>query len=426
MTLNRKAFLKRCGLGLAGLGASKLLAAPASLPESLRPYSVAAGDDYWSAMRAAYDFDPGLHYFNTGGLGPSPAAIKSFTAQVAEELQWHVETGHGRIHDVRGDAARFLGAAEDEVSFVRNATEGNGIVAGGLDLQRGDEVIFESHAHPGGSFPWLLQAQQKGVAVRLFEPDPTSPEGNLQRIEALMTRRTRVVQVSHITAPTGIVMPVASIAKLCEAHGVWFHIDGAQSAGMIPVDFAAMGCDSYATSGHKWLGGPRESGMLVVRRARQDELVPPLVGAYSGEVENLPGSIEFTPNAGRYEYGTRDVARELGLVEAMRWQTHIGRDAIARHGRELAERLRAGLTPIPDLEILTPTHADLRASMLTIRSERLGYRELFGALWSRHRMRCRPVSEQGLDAVRVSCHAFNTIEEIDALIAAVEQELRAA
>src|SRR6185436_7748286 len=128
----------------------------------------------------------------------------------------------------------FLGAEPTEIAFVRNATEGNAIVAAGLALTKGDEVIFESHAHPGGSFPWLNQQKLRGVVVKLFDPDPRDPAGNVARISALLTPRTRVVQVSHVTAPTGILMPVAAIAKLCRDRGVWFHVDGAQSAGMIP------------------------------------------------------------------------------------------------------------------------------------------------------------------------------------------------
>src|SRR5690606_28201158 len=119
------------------------------------------------------------------------------------------------------------------------------------DLREGDEVILESHAHPGGSFPWLNQEKLRGVCVKVFEPDAFSAAGNLARIESLVTTRTRVVQVSHVTAPTGIVMPVGAIAQFCRERDFWFHVDGAQSAGMFPFSLQGLGCDSFATSGHK-------------------------------------------------------------------------------------------------------------------------------------------------------------------------------
>src|SRR5690606_21459255 len=117
----------------------------------------------------------------------------------------------------------------------------------------------------------MHQAQLRGVVVRLFTPDETGPAANIARVQALLTPRTRVVQVSHVTAPTGIVLPVAALAELCRSRGIWLHVDGAQSAGMFPFSVTALGCDSYATSGHKWLGAPHETGLLYVRRDRLAE-----------------------------------------------------------------------------------------------------------------------------------------------------------
>lgn len=427
MTISRKTFLHRLGVGAAGLGALHLGANPAGVDWPRLPdYQGASDRAYWSAVRAEYRLDEGLHYFNTGGLGPCVEAVRVAVERRSRELEKGVESGHVHYETARAEAATFLGCDPAEVAFVRNATEGNGIVAGGLELSRGDEVIFESHAHPGGSFPWLLQAKRRGIVVRVFEPDPRSAAGNVARIAELMTERTRVVQVSHVTAPTGLVMPVAEIGALCAARQVWFHVDGAQSAGMFPFRFVDLRCDSYATSGHKWLGAPRETGLLVVKRVRQDEVTPPLVGAYSGEVDSLPGELEFAPNAVRYEYGTRDVSRVVGVSAAMTWQNGVGRERIAAHARRLTAQLRQGLEALPDVEILTPAAPGLSASILTFRSSRMGFEELFGRLWRDYRLRCRPVSEQGLDAVRVSCHLFNTTEEVGRLLEAIDRVLRAA
>ncbi len=427
MSISRKTFLQGLGVGALGFSATRLFGrGEGSVLPELPSYAGPTDTAYWPAVRRAYRIDPNLHYFNTGGLGPCAENVEAVVDEMTTQFEQHVETGHQHFEEVRTAVAGFLGCGEDEVAMVRNATEGNGIVAGGLELERGDEVIFESHAHPGGSFPWLLQAKRRGIAVRLFEPDPVSPEGNLERIKALMTARTRVVQVSHVTAPTGVVMPVQAIAELCASRGVWFHIDGAQTAGMFPFSLREIGCDSYATSGHKWLGAPRETGILMVKKSRLDEVTPPLVGAYSGEVPALPGELTFLPTAGRYEYATRDAAKVMGVLGAIRWQEKVGRDRIAEHARGLVARLRAALTTVPDLEILTPEHPDLCASMLTVRSPRITYRDLFSKLWGTHHFRCRPVSEQGLDAVRISCHLFNTAAEVDQLAAAIDDEVRAA
>ena len=429
MSLDRRAFLRHASLGAAGLAAgAKLPAAnaPATKTEvsgsarDLPAFDARAPEIFWSAVRAHYAVTRELAYFNTGGLGPAADPVLDDAEKITRRLQGKSEHGHALLVDARADVARFLGADPAEIAFVRNATEGNAIVAAGLDLKAGDEVIFESHAHPGGSFPWFNQAKLRGIVVKLFDPDPQSAVGNLSRIAALIGPRTRVVQVSHVTAPTGVVMPVAEIGKMCRERGAWFHIDGAQSAGMFPFSLRELGCDSFATSGHKWVGGPHETGVLFVRRDRLDAVAATLVGAYSGELDFLPGELRIVPTAVRYEYGTRNAAAILALAGAMRWQEQIGRERIAARGRFLAARVRAGLERIADVEILTPASAGLSAAMIAFRSPRLAYDKLFERLLTDHRLRCRPVSEQKLNALRVSTHLFNSPEECDRLIAAVK------
>ena len=427
MTLDRRTFLRRTAWGAAGLGvAAVAVAGGAGGNAPLPAYDDRSPEPFWRAVRGRYPLSPRLTYFNTGGLGPAAQTVLDRAAAVTRELQEKSEHGHALHEGARATLARFLGADADEIAFVRNATEGNSIIAAGLSLRSGDEVVFETHAHPGGSFPWANQEKLRGVGLKLFEPDPTDAAGNLARIMALLTPRTRVLQVSHVTAPTGIVMPVDALARLCRERGIWFHVDGAQSAGMFPFSLHTIGCDSFATSGHKWLGGPLETGVLYVRRDRVDEVAPTLVGSYSGELDFLPGELRLARTAIRFEYGTRSAAAILGLAEAVAFQESIGRERIAARGRWLAARVRAGLEKLPDVEILTPAKPGLSAAMTTFRSPRLAFDRLFERLFKDHAIRCRPVSEQRLNAVRVSTHLFNSPEECDALVARVGEILRRA
>jgi selenocysteine lyase/cysteine desulfurase len=427
MTLDRKTFLRRAAVGTASLAVgSALRAAGTKAPPPLPAFDAGDAEAYWRAVQAQYLLEPGLTYFNTGGLGPAPRRVIESAAETTLQLQEKSEHGHERFAEAREVVARFLGASAAEVAFTRNATEGNAIVAAGISLAPGDEVIFESHAHPGGSFPWLNQQKLRGAVVKVFDPDPRDPAGNVARIEALLTRRTRVVQVSHVTAPTGIVMPVADIARLCHQRGVWFHVDGAQSAGMFPFSVRELGFDSFATSGHKWIGGPLETGVLFVRRDRMDEVAPVLVGAYSGDAPFLPGKFVLTDSAVRYEYGTRNSAAAVGLAAAIRFQEEVGRERIAARGRELAERVRHGLAALSGVEILTPEPAVLHGSIVTFKTAQVPYDRLFGRLMKDHTMRCRPVSEQKLDALRISTHLFNSRAQCDALVAAVAGILKQA
>lgn len=427
MSFDRRTFLTRTALGAAGLAAgSRLQAAEKPAGPALPPFDAARPETFWQAVRAQYPLAKDFTYFNTGGLGPSVQPALTAAAETTRTLQLRSEHGHHLLAGARATVARFLGADPEEIAFVRNATEGNAIVAAGVKLAAGDEVIFETHAHPGGSFPWVNQEKLRGVKTRLFEPDPTDAAGNVARIVALMTPRTRVVQVSHVTAPTGIVLPTREIARVCRERGVWFHIDGAQSAGMFPFSLHTLDCDSFATSGHKWMGGPLETGVLYVRRSRLDDVAATLVGAYSGELEFLPGDLRLAPTAIRYEYGTRNAAAIVGLAEAVSFQERVGRDRIAARGRALAAQVRAGFERIPGLEILTPKNPELSGSILTFRTRAIPYDKLFGRLMKEYSIRCRPVSEQKLDALRVSTHLFNSPTECAALVEAVEKCVRTA
>jgi selenocysteine lyase/cysteine desulfurase len=221
-----------------------------------------------------------------------------------------------------------------------------------------------------------------------------------------------------------LVFPVRAIAEFARAREIWFHIDGAQSVGMIPVHPAEIGCDSYAFSGHKWLGGPHESGVLFIRRARMDDVALSAAGSYSGDVAELPGEIVPAHAASRHEYGSRNAGTVAGLAEAVRLQEQIGVDRIAARGRELAGQVLAECAKIDGIEVLTPRPEAMRGSIITLRHARADHDKYFGYLLSKHRLRCRPVSEQGLNAVRISTHVFTSRAECERVIAAVRASVR--
>jgi len=421
----RRHFLQRTaqvGLGLAAaplVGCSPARALPAV------PVGAALPDDYWDRVRDLYPLQRTRAYLNTGGLGPAPFPVLHTVEQSTMALQTTSEHGHRSLGQVREAIAPFFGASSDEIAFTRNTTEGTSIICSGLELARGDEVIFETHAHPGGAFMWLSRAKREGIVVKTFEPDPTRSAGNLERIEALITPRTKVIEVSHITAPTGILMPVKEIAELARDRGIWFHIDGAQSAGQVPIDLHAIGCESYATSGHKWMGAPHGTGFLYVRKDRLDDVWPTEVGSYSGEPVTGFQGYTYTPSAVRYEPGTRNSSLVLGLGAAVSFLDAIGMERVAARAKELGLYLHRQLEAIDGVEVLTPSDPAMHVGMTTLRTERVPYDVLYSA-YSAAQMRCRIVTEQGLNAVRVSTHIFNNEAECDRVVAATRQALEDA
>ena len=423
MNTNRRIFIQSLSAGLLGsiIGSSKSAAAEA---KHIPAYSSTTAEQYWDIIRTQY---PLLHvpvYFNTGGLGPIPQCVTDAVISTNSRLQEHCETGHVLFEPARKDLAQFLGVASHEISFVRNATEANSIIAAGLRLKAGDEVIFDSHAHPGGSHPWLIQAKQAGVVIKVFEPDASSPESNVERIQSLLTVKTKVIQVSHITCTTGLIMPVKSIAQLANNRGIWFHIDGAQAVGMIPLNISELGCDSYSVSGHKWLGGPNETGILYIKHRNLEKIAMVEAGSYSGSVKRLPGELILEPSTMRHEYGTRNAGLVVGLQRAVLFQNQIGRDRIANRGKELATILLDSFAKFKDIKILTPLDSQMRGSITTIQHPRATAEGFFDYLHKKKKLRCRLVSEQGLRALRISTHILNSSEECERLIAGVQASLK--
>ncbi|MDQ8198040.1 aminotransferase class V-fold PLP-dependent enzyme [Pelagicoccus enzymogenes] len=373
----------------------------------------------WNEVRSLFPLRKEVCYLNTGGLGPASQPVLDAMAQ-QNQMQARIgEHFHKYFGEARETAAAFFGVQPSEIAFVRNASEGNSILSSGLSLRKGDEVVFESHAHPGGSFAWMNRQKLDGVKVKVFEPSSVSPEENLDRLFAQVTKRTRVIQVSHVTATTGLIFDIPAIAAEAKRRGIWLHVDGAQSAGMFPFNLRELACDSYATSGHKWLNGPIETGIVYIAAERNDEVDCSHLGAYSDDGYELPTSLEYVDAARRHEYGTRNAASILGLQTALELQTQIGKERIARHGAGLSQLVLQGLQEIDGLEILSPLDPAMRSSILTFRVPGVSCMDLSARLSKEHQFRTRVVTEQDLNGVRASWHVYHQEEDARRYVEAV-------
>ena len=272
--INRKAFISTLGLAAPTVFSASCKRKGDS-SELFHSFDATQPQSFWKAVQDQFTLREDRTYLNCGGLGPAPKVVQDEVISKMKELQAISESGHSILGETRKVAARFFGSNEEEICFTRNATESNSIIASGIPMQAGDEVIFDSHAHPGGSFPWLNRQNIDGIRVKVFDPDPSSMENTLNRINDLITSRTKAIQVSHITAPTGT-LDVEAIGKLADEKGIWFHVDGAQSAGMIPIDFHVKCHSTRRVATNGWVD--HEVRVLLVR---QDRSSPLFLGTWS-------------------------------------------------------------------------------------------------------------------------------------------------
>lgn len=418
--MHRSAFLRSL------LGLPLILEAAALPREHPGGESTGGGEVDWTALRGRFPLSPDRIYLNTAGLGPSPREVIDTVFRSTEELEILGEPGHDdRLWlEIKRVAGGMLGCDASELAFTRNATEGINIVANGLRLTAGDEVILTTEEHVGNAIPWVALAKSAGVRLRCFVPSVVSDDENLERVEALMSPRTRLIAVPHVTTTTGLVLPVRRIALLARARGVRVFVDGAQGAGAVPVDLHALECDAYATSGHKWLLGPKETGLLYVRADALDVIEPRHVGAYStSEFDFAAGELAWHPGAQRYEYGTVSVPLRRGLGAALSFLDTLGLAAVLERDARLARLAAEELRTVDGLEILSPAQRGMCAPIVTFRHARVDTPGLLAHL-ERRKIRARGVWEGGLSGVRVSFHVHNSETDVRMLVDAVAEVRR--
>lgn len=418
--MKRKDFLSTCVAGLIGSAAIPRLGhAESNAPRSW-PTVSSEDERFWAFLRDQFPLTRDRAYFNTGGLGASPFAVIDAVKSKIDELEHVSETGHTEElwKSVKGSAATLLGCDATELAFMRNTTEGINIVANGLPFKEGDEIILSTHEHVGNALTWMPLARRKGLTLRRFEPSTASAAENLARISTLFSRRTRLISIPHIVTTTGLVLPVKEICALARARGIWCFLDGAQSAGMMPFNLHDIACDAYATSGHKWLLGPKETGLLYVRKEMLDTIVPLFVGAYSADYDFLKDSYSYEKSAQRYEYGTVSIPLRYGLGAGISFIQRIGIETVWKRDCALADHLSNGLRAIPGVKVLSPQLPDLRSAMTTFMHDRLPHLEMQKHL-DTYNLRTRSVTEGGMAALRISTHIYNSFEEVDRVIAGV-------
>ena len=295
------------------------------------------------------------------------------------------------------------------------------IIARTLRLKAGDEVIISTHEHVGGAAPWMALQKDLGVVVKLIDLD-LEGEKNLQIIKNAVSSKTKAIAFSHITCTNGMKLPVKEIAAFCKSKGIYSCVDGAQALGMFPIDLKDLEVDFYTSSGHKWLYGPKGTGVLYMNQKWVTKLNPVFAGAYSDRTFDLNNlSMEYRDSVQREEYGTRNTAINLGLGSAIEFVSTIGMENIAKRGRELANYFRNGLSTLKQIEILTPEKEVFSASIITFRFKGKDNLKINQQINSIYKIRLRGIYENNLNSIRVSFAVFNNFKEIDDLLVALKE-----
>jgi len=379
----------------------------------------------FSELRNHFLIPPGVAYCNTGTAGASPrevvdALISGIRRNETELADWPYEhpdgeplTGYQELRDVRATVGKLINAVADEIALTQNATMGMNLLANGLELKPGDEVVSTDQEHVGGISCWRLLAKRRGVVVKELTLESAfndGPDAVVKLFAEAITPRTRVVMFSHITSVLGTRMPARELCALAREHGALALIDGAQAVGQIQVDVKQLGCDAYVASPHKWLMAPKGTGFLYIRREVQDRFWTTLASTAWDNHEK--GAFRFM------QYGTGSVPVVEGLTAALNFINKIGMVRIECWDSMLTKRLREGLAQIRKAHFSSPADPRFAAAITTFRVEGVHAKALQDALWKRM---IRVRAQGNAKGVRLSAHIYVSPADIDNVLDVVSQ-----
>ena len=328
----------------------------------------------------------------------------------------------------RVKAQAFLNAASTrEIIFTRGTTEAINLVAATFGRSRvgaGDEVLVSGLEHHSNIVPWQMLCEEKGARLRSV---PINDDGEviLEELERLLTPRTRILGMAHVSNALGTINPVAQIIEMAHARGVPVLLDGAQAAPHVAVDVQSLGCDFYAFSGHK-IYGPSGIGVLYGKASLLEEM-PPYQGGGDMILSVSFEKTTYNELPYKFEAGTPNIAGVVGLGAALDWVTGIGLDRIAAHEHALLEYGTRRLLEIPGLRIIGTARE--KAAVLSfvidgVHPHDLGTVLDYEGVAVRTGHHCaQPVMERfGVPATtRASLAVYNTKPEIDVLVAGIEK-----
>ena len=414
---------------------AKRLATEIQSPAATRPYDVEAIRADFPILRRQIHGHP-LVYLDNAATSQKPQVVidaltryyESENANIHRGVHYLSEHATEEYEAARESVRAFLNAeAAHEIIFTRGATESINLVGqtyGRAHVGPGDEILITAMEHHSNIVPWQILCGEKGASLRVA-PINDAGELLLDEFASLLSARTKLVAVTHVSNALGTIVPVRQIVELAHARNVPVFLDGAQAVPHLPVDVRSLGCDFYAFSGHK-VYGPTGIGVLYGKSALL-EAMPPYQGG--GDMISSVTFEHTTYNKLPYKFeaGTPNVSGAIGLGAAIAYVNRLGIEAIGAHGREILARATAAVSAIPGVRLIGT--AKEKAGVLSFVLENVHPHDV-GTILDQEGIAIRtghhcaqPVMQRfGVPATaRASFALYNTVEEVNALAAGIRK-----
>ncbi|HMM76663.1 MAG TPA: cysteine desulfurase [Gammaproteobacteria bacterium] len=412
---------------------SRQIAESSTANASVAPFEVARVRAEFPILATSVHGKP-LVYLDNAATTQKPRAVIEATSRYYETINANVHRGVHTLSQratdefeaAREAARRFLNAAEArEIVFTRGTTEAINLIAQSYArefLRAGDEILIGAAEHHANIVPWQMLAKQRGTVLKVAPIDERG-ELDMAAFEALLSARTKLVAIGHVSNALGTVNPVGRIVALAHAAGAKVLIDGAQSVAHAAVDVRALDCDFFAFSGHK-LFGPTGIGVLYAKAALL-EAMPPWQGG--GDMIKTVSfeHTEFNDIPYKFEAGTPDIAGAIGLKAAFDWLAGLDFAGAIAHERAVLARATAALREFPDLRPIGTARE--KAAVLSFVIDGVHPQDLGVLLDSQgiairtgHHCAMPVMQHYGLvGTARASFALYNTFEDVDRFVSAL-------
>lgn len=381
-----------------------------------------------NSIKSLFLLDPSVLFFNHGSFGATPRPVFDEYQHWQRELECQPVKFLGRdinacMASARQVLASYVGAEAQDVVYFPNPTTAANVVARSLPLLPGDEILTTDHEYGAMDRTWRFICRKTG-AKYIQHPIPlplTTREDFVDRFWHGVTERTRVIFISHITSATALIFPVEEICQRARQAGILTIIDGAHAPGQIPVNLASFDPDVYLAACHKWMMAPKGSAFLYVRRDLQPQIEPLVVSWGYEEATYVTGH----PFINHHEWqGTRDMSAFLATPAAIRFRADHDWETISARSRAWAAGTRARIDTLTGLPSIAPDGAGWFGQFFAARlPAQTDVEKLKTQLYEESRIEIPVYRWNDQPLIRVSVQGYNTPEELDTLLIALEKLL---
>ncbi|MBA3511697.1 aminotransferase class V-fold PLP-dependent enzyme [Sphingomonas sp.] len=392
---------RRQFLAAAAAGGAAVAVLPSSASSQRTPASSALPDrgTPWAAIKQQFDIKPGIVQMSAFYLASHPRpvrdAIERHRLGLDRDAHSYIDENVVRLEQaIRDEAARYMGVDGDDLALTDSTTMGLGLVYSGFALKPGEEILTDTRDHIVTNLSASYGAEQSGGTLRqaalYADPATVTADEVAENVRRNLRDNTRLLAVTWVHSGTGVKMPIARIAEVVRAHNrgkspdrrTYLAVDGVHGLGIENVAIPALGADFFIAGTHKWLTGPRGTG-LVWAKPEAWALVKPTIPTFdpmwrSGPVDKLPAAAWHTPG------GFHSFEHRWALAEAFRFHSGIGKDRVAARIHELNSLAKSELAKMPKVKLHTPRSAALSAGIITFEVDGYTPRQVVQRLHDKH------------------------------------------